>query len=313
MATLKNHLVDFMRRYRNNTRANYIKVGAIVFGVVFAIGNTLYINHFFNMPVPHIALIKLEGNVERGSNTGDGVILSEAIERAMNDTLAHAIIVEANSPGGSPVQAEQLHRTIMSMRDTTNKPIYFSIGELCASACLYIASSADMVFAHKNSLIGSVGVRMDGWGFDKFLEHIDIERRTYSAGKHKTLLDPFKPRDPDAEAHLKTFVLEPLYGEFVSALKEGRGDKLDTNNENLFTGLLWTGAQAKSLGLVDDIKTHYEVRTALQERYQVEMIQNYSRANFSISKLLTSEFWADVVAKAWVKVNNTQSMAVEYK
>lgn len=312
MPNLKTQISTFAKRYAHNTYANYIKVGAIVFGVAFAVGHALWREHIFNMPVPHIALVKIEGTVERGSRTGDGGILSDAILSAMKDDLAHAVLIEANSPGGSPVQAEQLHQTILSLRDTTHKPIYVSIGETCASACLYMASAGDQVFAHKNSLIGSIGVRMDSWGVNRLMEDLHIERRTYSAGKHKALLDPFMPRDPVAEEHLKEYILEPLYLQFVEALKEGRGDKLAADHEKLFTGLIWNGQQAVELGLVDDIATHVEVREWLKKRYQVTTIQNYSRESFSFRKLLTSDFWGDVIASAVTKLSSDSHTKVTY-
>lgn len=301
--SLRNDIKVLVKHQRNNTRANYIKTFIIGLGLCLAIANILYINGKFTVPVPHIALINIEGAIERGSSTGDGLIISNAIKLAMDDDLVKAVIIEANSPGGSPVQAEQLHRTIMSMRHSNSKPIYVSIGEICASACLYIVSAADKVFAHKSSLIGSIGVRMDGWGFDKILSHLDIERRTYSAGEFKALLDPFQPRDPEVDNHLDTFVLSPLYQDFVGAIKEGRGDKLDQQNPLLFTGLIWTGMTAKDLGLVDDIKTHYQVRESLKTHFDVEMIQTYTKSSFDLKKLIMAEFWADVIAKALIKLD----------
>ncbi|UJF20199.1 S49 family peptidase (plasmid) [Vibrio sp. SS-MA-C1-2] len=310
---LKAQVADMTQRFKTMTRFNTLKVIAIVTAVIFGIGHTLYMNHFWKVPMPHVALIQLEGPVQRGSKTADGTILSEAIKKAMNDPLAHAIIIEANSPGGSPVQAEILHQTMMDMRDTTAKPIFFSVGEVCASACLYMASAADMVFAHRNSMIGSIGVRMDSWGFDKILAKLDIERRTLSAGKNKTLLDPYLPENAEAVAHVKSKILAPLYVEFKDALIEGRGDKLQIDNPNLFTGYIWTGKEAMDLGFVDEIKTHFQLREEVLEQYQLDTIQNYTRKPFSIKSLLTSEFWAEVVSKAIdIKLNETSVYNISY-
>lgn len=306
--TLRTQLGNMARLYKKNHTLNFIKVSAIVFGVLFAIGHTLYRTHFFNMPLPHIALIQFEGEVTRGSSTADGTRLSEAIQKAMEDPLAHAVLIEANSPGGSPVQAEILHRTLMTMRETTNKPVFFSIGEMCASACLYVSSSADKVFAHRNSLIGSVGVRMDTWGFDKLIKTLQIERRTLSAGRNKALLDPFMPENPEAIKHLKNEVLAPLYVEFKNALIEGRGDKLATENPDLFTGYIWTGQDAVELGFADEIKTHFEIREMLRDTYQVSDIQNYTKPSFSMMKLLSSDFWAEVISKAVGDLHGQQNM-----
>ncbi|USD58931.1 S49 family peptidase [Vibrio sp. SCSIO 43140] len=306
--SLKGQLGNMARLYKKNHTLNFIKVSAIVFGVLFAIGHTMYRAHFFNMPLPHIALIQFEGEVTRGSSTADGTRLSEAIQKAMEDPLAHAVLIEANSPGGSPVQAEILHRTLMTMRETTNKPVFFSIGEMCASACLYVSSSADKVFAHRNSLIGSVGVRMDTWGFDKLIKNLQIERRTLSAGKNKALLDPFMPENPEAVKHLKNEVLAPLYVEFKNALIEGRGNKLATENPDLFTGYIWTGQDAVELGFADEIKTHYEIREMLRDTYQVSDIQNYTKPSFSMMKLLSSDFWAEVVSKAVTDIHGQQKL-----
>ncbi|MEQ6344476.1 MULTISPECIES: S49 family peptidase [Vibrio] len=306
--SLRENLKEFTQRYRSIHNLNRIKVGFIVFGVLFAVGQTIYRSHYFNMPVPHIALIQLEGAVERGSPTADGTILSESIRKAMKDPLAHAILIEANSPGGSPVQAEILHRTLMSMRETTNKPVYFSIGEMCASACLYISSSADKVYAHKNSLIGSVGVRMDTWGFDKLIQQLQVQRRTYTAGKNKALLDPFLPENPEATEHIESHVLQPLFEEFKGALIEGRGEKLETDNPDIFTGYIWTGSEAVEIGFADDIQTHFEIRESLRDEYQVTDIQNYTKPKFSMMKLLSSDFWAEVLAKTAMKLDSGSEM-----
>jgi protease-4 len=306
--SLRESLKEFTLRYRSIHNLNRIKVGIIVFGVLFAVGQTIYRSHYFNMPVPHIALIQLEGAVERGSPTADGTILSESIRKAMKDPLAHAILIEANSPGGSPVQAEILHRTLMSMRETTNKPVYFSIGEMCASACLYISSSADKVYAHKNSLIGSVGVRMDTWGFDKLIQQLQVQRRTYTAGKNKALLDPFLPENPEATEHIESHVLQPLFEEFKGALIEGRGEKLETDNPDIFTGYIWTGSEAVEIGFADDIQTHFEIRESLRDEYQVTDIQNYTKPKFSMMKLLSSDFWAEVLAKTAMKLDSGSEM-----
>ncbi|WP_435000062.1 S49 family peptidase (plasmid) [Vibrio scophthalmi] len=310
--SLRDRLKEFSKLYKSNHRFNQIKVAAIVLGVGFGITHTLYMTHYFNMPVSHIALIQFEGPVQRGSKTGDGTILSEAIQKAMNDPLAQVVYIEANSPGGSPVQAEILHRTIMNMRNTTHKPIIFSIGEMCASACLYVASAADVVYAHANSLIGSVGVRMDSWYLEDFISKFDIERRTFTAGRNKAFLDPFQPMTKQAQSHLNNNILEPLYGEFKKALREGRGEKLNEDNPDLYTGFIWTGSQAVEIGFADELRTHFEVREQIRETYQVKTIQNYTQPSFSFRKMLTAEFWADVVAQAAVKVQQ-QSNSIELK
>jgi protease-4 len=264
-----------------------------------------------DLPKPHIALIRLNGAVTENSATADGTLLSEALKKAMDDPLAQAVLIEANSPGGSPVQAEILHQTLMSMRDSTHKAIIFSIKEMCASACLYIASAADIVYAHRNSLVGSIGVRMDSWGFDKILQDFDVERRTFTAGKNKAFLDPFLPMNAESKQHLTNHILQPLYGEFKSALREGRGDKLDESNPDLFSGYIWSGNDAKTLGFVDEIKTTFEVREKLRADYQVEELRDYTQKKFSLKNLLTSEFWGEVIAKGLMKVSETQAMALK--
>lgn len=309
--SLRDNVQEYMKRDRKNLNLNRLKVGMISLGVLFAIGQTLYSQYNLNVPTSHIALIRLEGAIQRGSATADGTLISESLKEAMDDPLAQAILVEANSPGGSPVQAEILHQTLMSMRDTTHKPVYFSIGEMCASACLYISSAADVVYAHKNSLVGSIGVRMDSWGFDKILKDYDIERRTFTAGRNKAFLDPFLPMNAESEQHLSEHILQPLYREFKNALREGRGEKLNETNPDLFTGFVWSGTEAKELGFVDAIETHFEVREQLRKQYDVEELRDYTQRKFSLKSLLTSEFWADVVAKAMTKVTEQQSISIQ--
>lgn len=310
--SMRVHFQEFNKLYRSNHRFNQVKVVAIVCGIGFGIIHTLYMTHYFNVPTTHIALIQIEGTIERGSKTGDGTILSESLKKAMNDPLAQAVIVEANSGGGSPVQAEILHRTIMSMRETTAKPIIFSVGELCASACLYIASAADVVYVHANSLVGSVGIRMDSWYLEDFISKFDIERRTFTAGRNKAFLDPFQPMTEQAQSHLNNNILEPLYGEFKNALRQGRGEKLNEENPDLFTGFIWTGRQAVEIGFADELRTHFEVREQIRADYQVKTIKNYTQTSFSFRKMLSAEFWADVATQAAVNAQQ-QSNSIELK
>lgn len=246
---------------------------------------------------PHIAVIKIHGEIGSGKRYGDGLDIATSIHKAVENENVKAILISANSPGGSPVQSEII---VSQLRKAAQeKPIVISIAEMCASACVYIvASSPDVtVTAHRSSMIGNIGVKMDGFGAHKLLETLKVERRTYSAGEFKTFLDPFLETDPDVEMHIKDELLSPVYDQFVQTLKEGRGHKLSTQSD-LFSGLIWVGEKAKKLGLIDEIATSWEVRQKLSVDFDTDKFVNYNDKKMNFNSLLTSKFWGDAIVFA---------------
>jgi protease-4 len=191
----------------------------------------------------------------------DGVIGAESIASADNiisglrgafESGAQGIILRTNSPGGSPVQASYINHEIERLRSAhPDKPIYAVIEDVCASGCYYAVAATDKIYANKSSVVGSIGVLMNGFGFVDSLKKLGIERRLLTAGEDKGFLDPFSPMMPRHREHAQE-LLNQMHQQFIDVVKQGRGDVLK-EDEDLFTGLFWTGDEALALGLVDEL------------------------------------------------------------
>lgn len=199
----------------------------------------------------HTALVEVEGVIAPDSEANaDNIITS--LRSAFKDTNTAGVIVRINSPGGSPVQAGYINDEIRRLRaEHPNVPLYAVVTDICASGGYYIAAAADEIYADKASLVGSIGVLMDGYGFVGTLEKLGIERRLLTAGENKGFLDPFSPLKPSDVEHVKA-LLGNTHQQFIKVVKEGRGDRLK-NDPQLFSGLIWTGEQSLNLGLIDGL------------------------------------------------------------
>ncbi|MBL4638120.1 MAG: S49 family peptidase, partial [Proteobacteria bacterium] len=165
---------------------------------------------------------------------------------------AQGLILRLNTPGGSPVQAGVINDEIKRLRATRpDFPVYAVIQDICASGGYYIAAAADEIYADKASIVGSIGVRMDSFGFTGTMEKLGVERRLLTAGEHKGFLDPFLPVQQADVDHV-TSMLDNIHQQFINVVKTGRGDRLG-NDPKLFTGLVWSGEQALPLGLIDGL------------------------------------------------------------
>ncbi|MBI5611488.1 MAG: S49 family peptidase [Gammaproteobacteria bacterium] len=198
----------------------------------------------------HTALVNLEGVIEAdGEANADSVITG--LRAAFEDKATVGVILRANSPGGSPVQAAYINDEIQRLRDKHPEiPLYAVIGDTCASGCYYAVASADKIYANQASIVGSIGVLMDGFGFEGTMQKLGVERRLLTAGEHKGILDPFSPLDAKSRRHAQA-VLDDIHRQFIEVVKRGRGDALKGGKE-LFSGLFWTGEKAKELGLIDE-------------------------------------------------------------
>jgi len=199
----------------------------------------------------HTSLIDVSGVIAAGANaSADNVIAG--LRDAFEDGNTAAVILRLNTPGGSPVQAGYIYDEIKRLRAIhPTIRVYAVISDICASGGYYIASAADDIYADKASLVGSIGVIMNGFGFVDTLKKLGVERRLYTAGTHKGFLDPFSPSKPEEVAHIKK-MLENIHQQFIQAVKDGRGKRLKDNKE-LFSGLIWTGEESIKLGLVDGL------------------------------------------------------------
>ena len=218
---------------------------------------------------PHTALIRVAGLISDGTEASAKNVI-EALRKAFKDKNTVGVIVEINSPGGSPVQAGEIYDEIQKLRQQYPKiPIHAVASDVCASGGYYIAAAAQKIYANKASLVGSIGVRMDSFGFTDAIAKLGIERRAYTAGTNKDFLDPFKPANPEEVRHLQG-MLDAIHRQFIGAVKQGRGERLKDDPE-VFSGLMWTGEQSVGLGLVDALgSSRYVAEEVIGEKNVVD-------------------------------------------
>ena len=197
----------------------------------------------------HTALVEVQGLISDQSDASADVVVS-GLRAAFEDDNTVGVIVRINSPGGSPVQAGYINDEIARLREKYPKiPLYAVITDICASGGYYVAAAAEKIYADKSSVVGSIGVLMNGFGFVDTMEKLGVERRLMTAGEHKGFLDPFSPENPAEVAHVQK-ILDRIHQQFIDTVRRGRGDRLK-EDASLFSGLIWTGDQSIELGLVD--------------------------------------------------------------
>ncbi|MDR0478275.1 MAG: S49 family peptidase [Burkholderiaceae bacterium] len=198
---------------------------------------------------PHTAMVAIKGEIANGADASADKILP-AMRAALKDDDTKALVLLIDSPGGSPVQAGLINDEIFRLKTRYHKPIYAVVEDSCTSAAYYIASAADKIYVDKASIVGSIGVLMDGFGFTGTMQKLGIERRLLTAGENKGMLDPFSPLSSEQRQYAQT-MLDQIHQQFIDVVKKGRGDRLK-ESPKLFSGLFWTGQQAVDMGLVDD-------------------------------------------------------------
>lgn len=199
---------------------------------------------------PHTAMVEIKGEIASDADTNAQSVIT-SLRSAFEDSGAQAVVLLINSPGGSPVQAGIINDEITRLRKLHDKPVYAVVEETCASAAYYIAAAADSIYVDKASLIGSIGVLMNGFGFTGLMEKIGVERRLLTAGENKAMLDPFSPQDEEQRAYIQS-MLGQIHDQFIEVVKKGRGSRLKQDDDT-FSGLVWSGQQSIELGLADGL------------------------------------------------------------
>jgi protease-4 len=195
------------------------------------------------------ALVEMRGELDADSPASAENIMS-GLQAAFKNKNTQGVVLRINSPGGSPVQAGEINDEIRRLRAKyPATPIYAVVEEVCASGAYYVAVAADQIYVNKASLIGSIGVIIDGFGFVGAMDKLGIERRALAAGENKTFLDPFSPLSPQQRDYAQKMIAE-IHQQFIAAVKAGRGARLKESPE-LFSGLVWNGARGVDLGLAD--------------------------------------------------------------
>jgi protease IV len=236
---------------------------------------------------PHTAVIEIKGEIASGADASSENLLP-ALRSAFEESTAQAVVLLINSPGGSPVQAGIINDEIVRLKVLHKKPVYAVVEESCASAAYYIAVSADKIYVNKASIVGSIGVLMDGFGFTGLMEKLGVERRLMTAGENKGFLDPFSPQTAPQKAYAQT-MLNQIHQQFIEVVKNGRGQRLKETPE-MFSGLFWSGQQAIELGLADELKS---LDGVAREVVKAEEIIDYTRRE-NVAERLAKRFGASV-------------------
>ncbi len=240
---------------------------------------------------PHTALVEVRGEID-ADGEASAELLVGALKNAFEDAGALAVVLRINSPGGSPVQAGIVYDEIRRLKALHNKRVYAVVEEVCASGAYYIAAAADDIYTDKASVVGSIGVLMDSFGFTGTMEKYGIERRLLTAGENKGIGDPFSPLTDKQRAYLQA-TLDQIHQQFIAVVKEGRGDRLKESPDT-FSGLFWNGEEAIKLGLADHLgNLDYVAR----EVVQAEEIIDYTPKE-NVAERLARRFGASIGAGA---------------
>jgi protease-4 len=241
----------------------------------------------------HTALINLNGVIEsRGMANAENLV--ESLQAAFKEKKVAGIVLRINSPGGSPVQAGIINDEIRRLRAKhPETPLYAVVEDVCASGGYYVAVAADKIYVNKASLVGSIGVLMDGFGFTGTMEKLGVDRRLLTAGSNKGFLDPFSPQNDVQKAFAQT-MLDEIHRQFIEVVRSGRGDRLKETPET-FSGLIWTGEQSIRMGLADD---YGSVDFIAREVIKAEKVLDYS-AKDNIAERFAKRFGAGAVIGFW--------------
>ena len=266
-AMLEKLLMQVYREQRKDRNAKWIRLFiwlfflAVFVAILSSGGNSANTNANALMLAKkdnHTAVINLSGVIDSANDNARKLL--EGMENAYKNDKVKGIIIRADSPGGSPVISDTAFTEIRRLKGQhKNIPVYVVAEDVCASGCYYIAAAADKIYANPSSMVGSIGVISGGFGATELIEKLGVERRLKTAGNNKGMGDPFSPETPEQNAIWQK-MLDDIHQQFINAVKTGRGDKLKwQQNADVFSGRVYTGVEAKSVGLIDDFGSIYSV------------------------------------------------------
>ena len=273
-------LAERKRDYRNR----FILRSLFVLVAIFIIFFTPMAKDI-NYSNPHVALIEVNGLISSETQSSADKIIP-LLQKASNNTNASAIIIKINSGGGSATQSKIIFDEIIKIKSTSDKKIISVIEDVGASGGYYIAMAADHIIASETSIVGSIGVRLDSYDVRRLFNNLGIKPRTIYSGENKLILDPFHELTSKQYDHVKSLTDE-IHTQFIDDLKNSRKDKINPNDKLIYSGLFYTGTQAKKLGLIDDISSIYKLKN---EQYKNIEIQKYNSENNLIEKFIQSSF-----------------------
>jgi protease-4 len=287
------HEQRLARRWRTFVRLAWLAFFVTLVWIGLSQGGTSQ-----NVSAPHTAVVEIKGEIADGAEANAELIVS-SLRGAFEDVGAQAVVLLINSPGGSPVQAGIINDEIKRLKALHKKPVYAVVEEAAASAAYYIAVSADKIFVDKASIVGSIGVLMDGFGFTGLMDKLGVERRLMTAGENKGFLDPFSPQTEKQRVHAQA-MLNQIHLQFIEVVKAGRGDRLKETPET-FSGLFWSGQQAIELGLADQLGS---LDFVAREIVKAEDIIDYTRRE-NVAERLVKRFGAAMGAGAVQALRST--------
>lgn len=233
--------------------------------------------------VEHLAIVELKGEIADSTDANADDLIGSLTD-AFEAQHSKAVVLRINSPGGSPVQSAYVYEAIKQLRvKYPNKKLYAVITDIGASGAYYIASAADQIYVSPASLVGSIGVIMQGFGVQELTKKIGIEDRTMTAGQHKAIMNPFTAISPEEKAHVQK-MLDTIHQQFITAVKQGRGQRLKEDPQ-IFSGLFWTGQQAVELGLADGFGSVKTVNKLIATDEQVDYTTTRNPMDDLIRKL----------------------------
>ena len=263
-------------------------------GLVIMVAWALLSQRGHNSPPtgPHTALVEVRGEIAADSEASAEQLIA-GLRAAFADTGARAVVIRINSPGGSPVQAGIVNDEIRRLKALHQKKVYAVVDEMCASGAYYIAVAADEIFVDKASLVGSIGVLMDGFGFSGLMDKLGVERRLLTAGENKGMLDPYSPQNAKHRAYAQAMI-DQIHQQFIRTVREGRGKRLKETGDT-FSGLFWNGEEAIRLGLADQIGTLDHVA---RDVVHAEEVVDYTLKE-NVAEKLAKRFGASIGEGMW--------------
>ena len=291
--------VEYLQERRSRRRwSNLFKLLILIYFVaLLVLAKSGGLGESLTTSEEHTALIEVKGVIAADADASADRVIT-ALRAAFEAKQVKGVVLRINSPGGSPVQAAYINDEIARLKAKYKKekgremPVYAVAVDLCASGGYYIAVGADAIYVDKGSLVGSIGVRIDSFGFQKAMEDLGVERRLLKAGDNKGILDPFSPLDESQRAFVQG-LLDTMHRQFIAEVKEGRGDRLK-GGEVLFSGLFWTGEDAVKLGLADGLGSSSSVA---RELIGAEKLVDYTQKRDlldSVAKRLGASFGAGI-------------------
>ncbi|WP_309679032.1 S49 family peptidase [Polaromonas sp.] len=269
-----------MRRWKTFVRLSWLAFFVVLIWLALHRGTPAT-----NVTAPHTAVVEIKGEIAAGADAS-AEFVNAALRAAFEDDGAKAVVLLINSPGGSPVQAGMMNDEIQRLKAKHKKPVYAVVEETCASAAYYVAVAADKIYVDKASIVGSIGVLMDGFGFTGLMDKLGVDRRLLTAGENKGFLDPFSPQSDKQRVFAQT-MLDQIHQQFIAVVKAGRGKRLKDTPE-MFSGLFWSGQQSVELGLADQLgNLDYVAR----EVVKAEEIIDYTRRD-NVAERLAKKFGA---------------------